>query len=164
MEWLLLTTLRVSEEASAQRIVGHYRLRWLIERYHYVLKSGCRIEESQLRESERIERLLALYCIVAWRLLWLTYVSRADPDAPCTEAFTDLEWQCAYRANRNIKTVPDEPPTVRETVRVIAGLGGFLGRKSDGEPGVKVIWRGLMRLHDIVYGVLLVAPQLVGND
>jgi hypothetical protein len=163
VEWLLLTTLTVATPEEARRIVSHYGLRWLIERYHYVLKSGCKIEESQLRDVERLERLLALYSFVAWRLLWLTYAARQDDDQPCTVAFTDLEWRAAYAAHHRNQPFPTTPPSLREVIRWIARLGGFLNRRSDGEPGVKVLWRGLMRLHDIILGALILSPRLVGN-
>lgn len=163
IEWLLLTTLSVASEDEARRCVGFYTLRWLIERYHYVLKSGCRIEQTQLRSVDRIERLLALYCVVAWRLLWLTYAARTDGDQPCTVAFTALEWQTVYRVRHRDQPLPARPPSLRELTRWVAGLGGFLGRRGDGEPGVKVLWRGLMRLHDITLGFTLTSPALVGN-
>jgi hypothetical protein len=163
IEWLLLTTLEVPDAEHARRIIGFYGLRWLIERYHFVLKSGCGIEESQLRSVERLECLLALYCVVAWRLLWLTYAARQDPEAPCTVAFTDLEWQTAYRVRHRDRPLPDQPPTLGELIRWIAGLGGFLGRRGDRQPGVKALWRGLMRLNDIILGLTLNNSELVGN-
>jgi hypothetical protein len=152
LEWLLLTTLPVATLADALQIVAWYRLRWLIERYHYVLKSGCHIEELQLETAARLERALATYCIVAWRLLWLTYEARQQPDAPCTVALATHEWQALYCTIHQTPVPPDptQPPSMRQAVRWIAQLGGFLGRTGDGEPGVKVIWRGLRRLDDIV--------------
>jgi len=163
VEWLLLTTLAVTTPQEARRIVAHYALRWLIERFHYALKSGCRIEQSQLRDVARLKRLLALYAFVAWRLLWMTYAARQDDDRPCTVAFTDLEWRAAYAAHHRNQPLPTLPPSLREVVRWIARLGGYLNRRGDGPPGVKVLWRGLMRLHDIILGALFLSPQLVGN-
>ena len=163
VEWLLLTTLPVAAPEDARWVVSRYGLRWLIERYHYVLKSACKIEESQLREVKRLERLLALYSFVAWRLLWLTYAARQDDDQPCTVAFTDLEWRAAYAARHRNQPLPTTPPSLREVIVWIACLGGYLHRRSDPPPGVKVLWRGLMRLHDIILGALILSPQLVGN-
>jgi len=163
IEWLLLGTLAVATPEEARRIVSYYGLRWLIERYHYVLKSGCQIEASQLRDVERLQRLLALYSFVAWRLLWLTYAARQDDDQPCTVAFTDLEWRCAYAAHHRNQALPTTPPSLREVTVWIARLGGYLNRRGDRPPGVKVLWRGLMRLHDIILGALILSPQLVGN-
>lgn len=147
--WLLLTTLPVDSLAQAEQCLVWYSYRWLIERYHYVLKSGCRLEELQLKKAERIERALATYCIVAWRLLWLTYKARRTPDAPCDAVFETYEWQALYCWFHKTPVPPPSAPTLRQAVRWIAQLGGFLGRKSDGDPGVKVIWQGLRRLSDI---------------
>lgn len=163
IEWLLLTTLTIATPEQARRIVSYYERRWLIERYHYVLKSGCKIEQSQLRQVDRLERLLALYSFVAWRLLWLTYAARQDDEAPCTVAFSDLEWRCAYAAHHRNQPSPTTPPSLREVIVWIARLGGYLNRRGDSPPGAKVLWRGLMRLHDIILGALILSPQLVGN-
>jgi hypothetical protein len=163
VHWLLLTDLPVSNLEQARTVAGYYALRWLIERYHYTLKSGCRIQDAQLREADRIERLLVLYCLVAWRLLWLTYAARRDGEQPCTVAFCDLEWQTLWRYFQGRTPFPPVPPALHEAVRWTALLGGFLGRTGDGEPGVKVLWRGLSRLQDIVTGVLLVTSQDVGK-
>jgi len=155
--WRLLTDLPVQDLEDVQRYVGYYEKRWLIERYHYVLKSGCRIEDSQLRTFDRLERLLALLSAVALRLLWITYSARAHPDAPCTVAFSDAEWQLLYR-NATHQEPPERPPTLHQAVLWTAKLGGFLGRKGDGEPGVKVLWRGIFALHYMVAGFLLAKP------
>ena len=159
--WRLLTDLPTASAEDALRYVRYYELRWLIERYHYVLKSGCRIEDSQLRTADRLERLLVLCSAVALRLLWMTYSARLDGDRPCTVAFSDAEWQVLYR-HRMCAAPPAEPPSLRDAVWWTAALGGFLGRTGDGEPGVKVLWRGLTRLQDIVVGFLL-ASRVVGN-
>jgi hypothetical protein len=164
IHWVLLTTFPVETVAQAQRIVQWYSYRWLIERLHYVLKSGCKIEASQLRTEIRLERLLALYTLVAWRRLWLTYQARVTPDAPCTVALQSAEWQALFLFTQRRQRLPDTPPSRHQAVRWIAQLGGFLGRKSDGEPGVKVIWRGWTRLQDITETfTLLRPPKDVGN-
>ena len=80
--WLLATTLAVESLPEALICIGYYALRWLIERFHYVLKSGCRIEQLYLQTPERLLRALAIYSIVAWRLLWLTYEARQSPTNP----------------------------------------------------------------------------------
>lgn len=149
VHWLLLTSWPLEQVTDAQQIVTWYTYRWLIERLHYVLKSGCKLEERQLREVQRLQRLLAVYSAVAWRLLWLTYQARLTPDAPCTLALTDPEWHALYAFIQRSTAPPPTVPTLRQAVRWIAQLGGFLGRKGDGEPGVKVLWRGWSRLQDI---------------
>jgi hypothetical protein len=164
VHWLLLTSLPVTTIEQAQQIVTWYSYRWLVERLHYVLKSGCKLEESQLREEVRLERLLAVYSLVAWRLLWLTYQARVTPDASCTVALQPEEWQALYLFIQRTQRLPNQPPSLRQAVRWIGQLGGFLGRKGDGEPGVKVLWRGWTRLQDIVATYALFRPsQDVGN-
>jgi len=149
LRWLLWTTLPVTTWDEALAVVQAYERRWLIERYHFVLKSGCGIEQLQLETAERLERALAVCCIVAWRLLWLTYQARETPDVPCTEVFARHEWQALVCTMHGTPVPPAQPPSLREAVRMVAQLGGFLARKGDGEPGVKTIWRGLIRLNDI---------------
>ena len=113
-----------------------------IERYHYALKSGCQVEELQLETVDRLHRALAVYSVVAWRLLYLTYMARAEPDTPCTSCLSNPEWQALYCQIHRTRHVPDRPPTLQIAVVWIARLGGFLARKRDGNPGVKVLWRG----------------------
>lgn len=160
LHWILLTTLPVDDVDAAHRIVRFYTYRWVAERFHYVLKSGgCHFEASQLRTVEALHRLLGVCSRVAWRLLWLTYQARQTPDAPCTSALSEAEWH-ALTAFVNKSNVPAQtPPTLQQAVRAIANLGGFIGRKSDGEPGVKTLWRGWQRLQDIVATWLLFHPS-----
>lgn len=157
--WLLLTSLPVESLTDALRYVRWYSYRWLIERYHFVLKSGCRLEKLQLEEAERIQRALATYGIVAWRLLWLTYEARQNPDAACDGVLEAHEWQSLYSKIHQTSHPPATPPTLRQAVRWIAQLGGFLGRKHDGEPGVQTIWLGLRRLSDIAAMWQLLRPS-----
>lgn len=165
IHWILLTTLPVHNLDDAYRIVRYYTYRWLVERFHFVLKSGgCDFEASQLRTVEALHRLLGLCSRVAWRLLWMTYQARQTPDEPCTTALTDTEWQALTAFTNRSRQPNANPPTLRQAVRAIAKLGGFIGRKSDGEPGVKTLWRGWQRLQDIVATwELFHPPPDVGN-
>ena len=164
VEWLLLTDLPVDDFKAACRFVLFYSYRWRIERFHYTLKSGCHLEDSQLQHIDRIERLLALYCIVAWRLLWLTYCSRTRGDLPCTVAFLEDEWHVLWRYFHARQTpIPDQPPALRDATGWLAQLGGFMARKGDGDPGVKVLWRGLVKLQNMVLGYLLAQGKDVGK-
>lgn len=149
ISWLLLTSLDISSFESAITCVRWYSYRWLIERYHFVLKSGCGLEKLQLETGRRIEMALATYSIVAWRLLWLTYQARLHGEESCESFLEEHEWQSLCATIHKKSPPPEKPPSFREAVRMIASLGGFLGRKGDGEPGVKTIWLGLRRLHDI---------------
>jgi len=163
VEWRLLTTLPVESFEQAQECVRFYGYRWLIERFHFTLKSGCRIEQSQLRTADRLMRLLALFVVVAWRLLWLTYAARVDGQQPCSVTFTRGEWQALFAVHHRGQPLPSEPPSLGEAVLWLARLGGYLARKHDAPPGVKVLWRGYIRLHDIVLGWLLATGQDVCN-
>lgn len=149
LEWMLLTTCPVTNFEQAVEKLDWYAKRWGIEVYHRTLKSGCKIEERQLGHAERIESCLAIDMVVAWRIHHLTKLGRATPDVPCTVFFEEAEWR-AMTAYINKDPSPSaEPPTLREATRMVASLGGFLGRKSDGEPGTKSIWLGLQRLDDL---------------
>lgn len=155
LEWLLLTNVPVRSFEDAVERVKWYRCRWHIEVYFKVFKSGCKVEDCRLGTADRLIRYLTLSSIIAWRLYWLTHVNRHYPDAPCTTVLAEHEWRALYASINHTPVVPQQPPTVRQAVHWIAQLGGFLGRKSDGEPGVIVIWRGWQRLQDIAATWLL---------
>ncbi|MCP4454494.1 MAG: IS4 family transposase, partial [Planctomycetes bacterium] len=125
-------------------------VRWQIEVWHKVLKSGCKVEACQLESGDRLIRYLTLKSVIAWKLFWLTHLNRTQPDAPCTVILTNQEWQALYATIHKTLDLPDDVPTVREATHWIAQLGGFLGRAGDGEPGVTVLWRGWQRLQDFV--------------
>lgn len=159
--WILLATWPIQSLKEAVEAARLYSLRWLVERYHFVLKSGCRIEQAQLQAQDRMERLLALYTIVAWRLLSITYRARTDPSCSCEVVFTPVEWKVLYLKEHG-KPYPETnnaPPTLKEAVLWTAKLGGYWGRKNDPPPGVKVLWRGLTRLPDIVLGYILASES-----
>jgi hypothetical protein len=149
LKWMLLTTCEIGTFEQATEKLDWYCGRWDIEIYHRTLKSGCKIEERQLGNADRIETCLAIDMVVAWRIYHLTKLGRETPDVPCTAFFEDAEWKAlvAYKTQNPIP--PDEPPTLREATRMMASLGGFLGRKGDGEPDTKTLWLGLQRLDDL---------------
>jgi hypothetical protein len=161
--WRLLTTLPISSPEIAQLYVEWYTYRWLIERFHYVLKSGCGIEDLQFQSRERWECALVTYSIVAWRLLVLQYLARTQPDVSCAVTLTLEEWQVATRLAAPTQPLPAQPPTLRQAVRLLARLGGFRGRKCDGDPGIKALWRGWRRLQDILIGYQLACRQRMGE-
>jgi len=165
IEWLLLTNTAVASFEEAQQVIGWYCCRWQIEVFHKVLKSGCRVEDCRLQTADRLHSFVALMSIIAWRLHWMTYINRCQPDLPCTAVLTDIEWEALYMRIHKSKRLPDGVPTVHQAVRWIAQLGGFLGRKSDGEPGVTAIWRGWQRLQDLAatWEIVKEQTELVGN-
>lgn len=149
LEWFLLTTVEINSFEQACQFIEYYTCRWLIERFHFVLKSGCAIEKRQFEHGDRLIRFVAIANVVAWRLLWQTYLSRVESDLPCTVVMTPAEWQALYNFIHKTALLPQEVPTLGQATAWIAKLGGFLGRKSDGQPGVKVLWQGWRRLFDI---------------
>lgn len=163
IEWKLLTTLPINNLDDAIRIVKTYALRWLIERFHYTLKSGCKIEQLELEDAIRIDKAIALYTIVAIKIMELTYLARISPNASCDAILKKEEWEalCCYINRTPIP--PLKPPTVYEAACMIAKIGGFLGRKGDGFPGVKVIWSGLQSLQGIVATYCIFKGKHVGN-
>ncbi len=165
IEWLLLSSIPILTIEDAVERLGWYRQRWKIERFHFTLKSGCKVEELQLETIERIENALSLYSIVSWKLLWLVYESRIKPDESCEIVLEEYEWHALYCMVKQKKDFPKKPPTLKEASMMIARLGGFMCRKGDGDPGVKVMWRGLQRLNDVssVWSIITHTED-VGND
>ena len=161
VEWLLLTNLPVDTPEQAIEKLQWYLCRWQIEIFFRILKSGCRIEELQLEKLERLEPALALYMIIAWRVLFLTMLGRACPEMPCDVVFAAAEWQAVYLVTQR-QPPPDTPPSLDQMVRMIGGLGGFLNRKSDGFPGPQTLWIGLQRAADFV--LALNAQRSIGAE
>ncbi len=150
VEWRLLTNRVVSNAAEAAELVDWYRARWEIEMYFDVLKNGCKVEALQLRALPRLEIALALFMIVAWRINRLMQLGRNTPELDASLVFEDEEIVAAFAMNS--KAVPEKPPTLNEVVRLVAMAGGFLGRKSDGEPRAKTLWQGMERMVSFVEG------------
>jgi hypothetical protein len=151
LEWLLLTTLPVDSFESASEKIAWYKTRWSIELFHRLLKSGLKVEECRLDEGIRLIRFLTLMTIVAWRMLWMTYVQRASPNAPATLVLSETELKVLYYVTHKEK-LPKKTPSLRDAIHWIARKGGFLDRKGDGEPGMITLWRGWNRLIDMVQG------------
>ena len=149
IEWLLLTNTTIKNFSQAAQVIAWYCCRWQIEVFHKIIKSGCRVEDCRLQTAVRLQNYIALMCVVAWRLQWLTYINRTNPQASCITVLTSIEWQALYMRIHKTSVIPKSPPSTYQAIRWIAQLGGFLGRKSDGEPGIVVIWRGWQRLQDI---------------
>ncbi len=154
IEWMLLTTVETTTFEQACERLAWYTRRWGIEVYHRILKSGCRIEDRRLDTADRLQTCLAIDLVVAWRIYWLTQQGRETPNLPCAAFLSQAEWTVLYAYVKKAPP-PELPPSLREAVRMIAKLGGFLGRKGDGEPGTTTMWRGLQYLAALVEGYLL---------
>jgi hypothetical protein len=147
IQWLLITTLPIETAEQVKLIVQYYCIRWQIEVYFRTLKSGCRVEARYFERLGRLLNCLAVYSIVAWKVLYLCRLSRECPDLACDVVFTPSEWRSVYMAVRQ-KEPPETPPTLNEIIRMIASLGGYVIRKST-QPGTQTLWLGLQRLHDL---------------
>jgi hypothetical protein len=161
IDWKLITDLPVRTLSDAIEKLRWYALRWKIEVFHKIVKSGCKAEDRRLRTAERLVNLIAIFCIVSWRIFWMTMLNRSDPNAHPSRALTNIEMRLLDHL------VPDknEPPNRRSISRYIikiARLGGYLARANDPAPGNIVMWRGLSRLSDIELGAISGA-QNVGN-
>ncbi len=157
IDWKLVTDLPVPSNRAAVEKLRWYALRWKIEVFHKVLKSGCKAEDARLRTAERLVKLIAVFCILSWRVFWMTMVGRSAPDAEPGLALTDREVALLDHL------VPDQAPRAR-TLTLYQGRAarGYLARGSDPPPGNAVMWRGMSRLTDITLGSTI-AARLVGN-
>src|SRR5262249_35024674 len=160
IRWKLLTDLPVDNLSSAVEKLDGYALRWKVETFHQVLKSGCQAEQSKRRTAERLTNLLAVLCIVGWRVFWLTMMHRAAPDAPPEAAFTTAEIGVLDRIAGVVPPVSKR--TISHYLLEVAKLGGYPARTKDPPPGTMVVWRGLTRLTDLCHGFEL-NNQVVGN-
>lgn len=157
--WKLLTDLPVENLESAIQKVDWYAQRWKIETFHKILKSGCRAEDAKLRTAERLTNLIAVFCVVAWRVFWLTMVNRTNPKTSANTVFTETEIAILNHLAGDSEQPP--PKNVAHYLVAVAKLGGYLDRKNDGPPGNTVLWRGIARLTDIHLGFSLARD--VGN-
>jgi len=153
LHWLLWTTEPARTKKQILAVVRAYTLRWRIEDFHLTWKQGCRVEQLQLETRQRLEKALVLYAGVAVRLLRLRDLARRDPTAPCTEVLTDEEWHALFaHATGEAPTATTPVPTIEQATQWIGRLGGHLGRKRDGMPGVRTLWRGWRDLAILVAG------------
>lgn len=159
VEWMLLTNLPVTSFEEAYKKVLWYCLRWRIEMYFKVLKSGFRVEACRLEHADRLTRHLTVMSIVAWRLFMITLVARTDPAVSCSTLLADHEWKVLFLKATRARSMPKKPPRIGDVVIWIAKLGGYLARKCDGPPGTISLWRGWKRLADLTEGWNLAAQS-----
>lgn len=161
IDWKLLTNLPVDSLKAAIEKLRWYALRWRIELFHKILKSGCKAEDSRMRSAHRLANLIAVFCILSWRVFWMTMLRRTHPEAQPKLALTTLEVSLLDKLVSAKASTP-KTATLADYLIKIARLGGYLARRNDPPPGNKVMWRGLTRLTDIELGYLIGAG-LVGN-
>lgn len=150
--WRLLTNREADTLEAVVLLIEWYRRRWLIEVFFRIWKAGCRVESLQLGTLERLERALVIYLIIAWRILHLVTWGRDCPNLPCEVVFDPEEWQAAWVVTYRTQP-PETPPPLGQMVRLIAGFGGFLGRKCDGHPGPKALWEGMQKVRAFAIGL-----------
>jgi len=148
--WQLVTNVPTQSFEDAVVRIAWYTQRWKIEIFHRTLKDGCKVEELQSESADKLMKLIAIYSIIALQIMLLSYIARTRPDESCEICLTEDEWKILYRVANKTKKLPEKAPTIYEAVVMIAKLGGFLGRKSDGYPGVTVMWRGLTSFYTIL--------------
>ena len=163
IEWKLITDLPAHTRAEAVEKIDWYAMRWKIEVFRKILKSGCRAEDTKLRTADRLANLMAVFCILSWRVFWLTMLNRTAPNAEPAMALASteiglLDQLVADAGNRRCRS-----GTLSRLCLKLARLGGYLARSSDPPPGNTVIWRELSRLTDIEIGLELGMAGNVGN-
>jgi len=158
VSWLLLTTLPIETLDEIQSVIGNYVARWAVEIFFRTLKTGCRVEKIQLETNHRLKSCLAFYKIIAWRILYLTYLNRTCPTLPCTVVFTDSEWKSVWSIVKK-KPLPKEPPTLTEFMRLLTQLGGYNNRAKEAPSGPQPLWIGLRRMADFATAWLTFGPR-----
>ena len=150
IKWFLLTNMPVSSIEEAQERVRWYSLRWNIELFHKVLKSGFAVEKTQMREAEKIKKYVTLKSILAWRIFWLTRFFDENKKRSCEVVLTRYEWKILYKKFNKGRDLPKRPPPIEVVFIWLGKLGGFIGRSGDGTPGFISLWRGWMRFMDLI--------------
>jgi len=153
IDWMLLSTVKTESFEQACERLTWYSRRWGIEVYHRTVKSGCRIEDRRLDDAHSLEACLAIDLVVAWRVYWLTMMSREKPETSCEQILSEQEWRVlnAWATGK----IADIAPSVQQAVRWIGKLGGWLARGKEDNPGTTCMWRGLIRLPNMVLGYLV---------
>ncbi len=147
--WVFLTTLPIHSFEQVAQIINYYLARWEIETFFKVLKSGCKIEEKRSKDSENLKSLIAVFLVVAWRILYAMRMGRIHPDLSSEVVFTKNEWMAVYSFTQKRSKPPTAPPPLGKFIRSVAKLGGYLDRKNDPPPGPKALWIGMSRMYDL---------------
>ena len=151
IEWILATSLPVNSAEDAMKIVEYYIQRWKIERFHFVLKSGCNAQKIQQRSFEKIKAMLLIYSVIAMYIMAVTYIGRVLPDTTCDVFLSEEEWQILFlMIHKKTKKVPTSPYSMADAVKYLGQLGSYKRAPSDGPPGLKAIWGGLFRLFEFM--------------
>lgn len=154
----LLTTLAVNSVEQAEQVLARYRLRWRIEDWHRVLKSGCKVELQAYRTSGRLRRTITINAVIAWRLAVMTLLGRETPKLPMQVVFSELEIAClqdfAEYARRAL------PQNLQSAIVTKAMIAGYPNRKHDPPPGYQKIWEGYIQLTNMILGARIFAAAM----
>ena len=159
IEWLLLSSLPIDSVEQVQQVIQYYCVRWMIEIFFRVLKSGCRVEERLFEQMDRLLTCLAVYVIVAWRTLYVCRLGRSCPEMNCEAVFEPAEWKSVWKVVHR-EDPPLQPPSLGVFIRLVAQLGGYVNRKRADPPGPQTIWIGLQRVHDFATCWQLFGPDV----
>lgn len=162
IDWTLLTNVPVNNALEALERINWYKLRWRIEEYFRVLKSGCKIEDCRLATKERLQKLIAIKSIIAFKILYLTKVSLSHPMESCTKILSNEEWKALYLREHQVSILPGKPPNIKQAIIWLGKLGGFMNRKSDQLPGTMTLWRGYENLRESIIMLRLMTSQNCG--
>lgn len=146
--WIFLTTLPITNFEEVTSIIRYYLVRWEIEIFFKILKSGCKVEERRLTDVSSLAPLIALFLIITWRIMYAMKLGRECPEMPVETIFNASEWKSVYKVINKGMKLPEKPPLLGEFIIMIAKLGGYLNRKNDPPPGPKAIWTGINRMND----------------
>ena len=161
INWKLITDLPINSLKDAIEKLQWYAMRWKIETFHKILKSGCKAEPSKLRTAERLVNLISIFCILSWRIFWMTMMNRLCSNALPQIALTKNEMMILDTfVEKGVSCSKAE--TLSHYLIKIARLGGYLARASDPPLGNSLIWKGMSRLMDIELGFKM-ALKVVGN-
>lgn len=158
VSWLLITSLPVETLDQILLVIDDYVARWTVEIYFRTLKTGCRVEDIPLETNRRLKNCLAFYQIIAWRVLYLTYLNRTCPALPCTAVFDESEWKSVWRVVTK-QPLPKKPPLLSAFLRLVTELGGDNNRATEDPPGPQPLWIGLRRMTDFATAWLAFGPQ-----
>jgi hypothetical protein len=162
VEWMLLTSLPVDTFEQACLVADYYACRWQIEIYFKVLKSGCQVEKLQLETADRIKACLAMYMIVAWRVLYATMLGRECPELSCEVIFSEAEWKSVWTVQQQ-EPLPKQAPSLGVFLKLVGQLGGHTGQRWDGPLGPKRLWIGLQRTTDFGHAWRLFGPEVASG-
>lgn len=146
--WILITDLPINDCSNAFKVIEYYLCRWQVELFFKVLKSGCKVEERQLRSTDRIKNLISIFFVLSWRLMFTMMLGRVCGELPCSDIFEEAEWKSVYKILYKKKALPRTPPALSEFIVMIAKLGGYIEHKGGEPPGVKTMWKGMARMID----------------